>query len=60
VIKRLNEVFDKVLNEPDIQKQLADRGVQASPSTPEAFGTYIAAEIVRWKDVARKAGVKPN
>lgn len=60
VIERLHTVLDQVLNDPDVQKQLADRGVQAEPSTPQAFGAYVAAEIKRWQDVARRAGVKPN
>lgn len=36
------------------------QGIVVPASTPQEFGSYIAAEITRWKKVAEDAGVKPE
>ena len=60
VVTRLNEAINKVLASPDTRQQLVARGVEASPSTPEQMAAFAAKEMQRWKDVARKAGIKPE
>jgi tripartite-type tricarboxylate transporter receptor subunit TctC len=60
VIARLNAAIRKVLDNPATQAQFARQGVEASPSTPEQLRDYAAAELARWKDVGRKANLKPE
>ena len=60
IIDKLHAVLVKILAEPGVKAQFAKQGAEASPSTPAAFGTYIASEIARWKKVAQDAGVKPE
>ena len=60
VIARLQEAIHKALADPAIKAQLAKQGTEASPSSPEQFAKYIQEETARWKEVARKAGVKPE
>ena len=60
VITRLNTEVVKVLQKPEIKKQLLDQGAEAHPSTPSEFGALIKSETVKWKAIADKAGIKPE
>jgi tripartite-type tricarboxylate transporter receptor subunit TctC len=60
IIDRLNAVLVKILAEPGVKAQFAKQGAESAPGTPAAFGSYITAEITRWKKVAQDAGVKPE
>lgn len=60
IVERLNRELVKVLGSQDVKDQFAQHSAEASPSTPEQFGTYIKQEIARWQKVARDAGVKPE
>lgn len=60
IISKLNADINKVLNDPEIQKRLADDGALAGSGTPDDFGKYIDAEEKRWGPVVKKAGIKPD
>ena len=57
VINRLNQEFTAVLKMPEIRDILFKQGLDAAPSTPEAFGAYIKSEIDKWGPLIKKAGV---
>jgi tripartite-type tricarboxylate transporter receptor subunit TctC len=60
IIDRLNKEFTAVLNMPDIREMLFKQGLDAAPSTPEAFGAYIKSETVKWAKVIKASGAKPE
>ena len=60
IIDRLNRETVNILNMPDIQKALLDRGIDAAPSSPEEFGRYIRSENDKWVKVIKAVGIKPN
>jgi tripartite-type tricarboxylate transporter receptor subunit TctC len=60
IIDRLNKEFTAVLNMPDIREILFKQGLDAAPSTPEAFGAYIKSETVKWAKVIKASGAKPD
>jgi tripartite-type tricarboxylate transporter receptor subunit TctC len=49
-----------VLNLPEIREVLFRQGLDAHPSTPEAFGKYIQAETAKWARVIKASGAKPE
>lgn len=49
IIDRHDAVPVKILAEPGVKAQFAKQGAEAAPGTPAAFGSYITAEITRWK-----------
>ncbi len=56
---RINEVFGRILAEPELQANL--RRAQAAEivgGTPEAFAAHIRGEIARWVPVVREAGIR--
>ena len=60
IIDRLNKEFTAVLNMPDIKGILFKQGLDAAPSTPEAFGAYIKLETAKWAKVIKASGAKPE
>ncbi len=58
IINRLNAETVKVLNLPEIKTFFFNQGLDAAPSTPEAFGAYIKSERVKWAKVVKASGAK--
>lgn len=57
-IVKLNTEIVRVINLPDVRKQLADQGYEPAGSTPEQFAEYIRTEIAKWTRVINTAGLK--
>jgi tripartite-type tricarboxylate transporter receptor subunit TctC len=53
---KLNAAVVDVMQEPDVQKQLAQDGIEFKPLTPEAFTKFVAAETARWAPIAKAIG----
>ena len=58
VIARLNAEVNRALATPELKARLVAEGAEAAPTTPQAFGAFIAAEIERWRPVIQKVGLK--
>lgn len=56
IVARLNEAVRKVLSDPELRKQLADRGAEPVPSTPAEFGSFVQSEIARWGAAVKSSG----
>jgi tripartite-type tricarboxylate transporter receptor subunit TctC len=50
-IQKINEALKKVLAEPDLAKQLADRGAYVDAMSPPEVNAFINAQQVQWKPV---------
>ncbi len=59
IVSRLDTVIGKGLRQPDVAERLAAEGAEAGSSTPEEFGAFIKAEIVRWAKVIKATGAEP-
>jgi tripartite-type tricarboxylate transporter receptor subunit TctC len=60
IVARLNQEINAILKEPDVQDVLDKQAIAVEISTPEALRAQIAADIEKWREVARVAGVKPE
>ena len=58
VITRLSAEFDRIVHEPDTDKQFAAIGGEPVGGSPATFATLIRAEIPKWIRVAREAGIR--
>jgi tripartite-type tricarboxylate transporter receptor subunit TctC len=58
VIAKTHKALTSVLSRDTVKKQLENIGAEAALSSPEAFGKLIAEEVVRWRDVAKAAGLE--
>ena len=57
-IMTLNAAIVRALNSPDVQKRLADLGLQPAPSTPEQFARVISEDHARWGKVVKASGAR--
>jgi tripartite-type tricarboxylate transporter receptor subunit TctC len=58
VVARISADARMVLASDDLRKRLAEQGAEPAPSTPEAFGAFVNADVAKWIELARKAGIK--
>ncbi len=58
IVARLNADIVDVIRSPEVQERFASYSVQTITSTPEEFDAFIRADIARWADVIRRAGIK--
>ncbi len=57
IVLRLNGEIAKAIASPDLRKRFDDMGLVPKSSTPEEFGSFLFAEMNRWKAVL--GGKKP-
>jgi tripartite-type tricarboxylate transporter receptor subunit TctC len=60
IIARLAEVSARAVEAPDVKKLLVASGMNASPSTPSEYGSFVEREIARWTKVARAAKIEAD
>jgi tripartite-type tricarboxylate transporter receptor subunit TctC len=58
VVKTLNDTLNRVLTEPDFKDKLAAEAVEPMPMSPDQFGKYIEADVVRWTALARERKIQ--
>ena len=51
---RLNEALTQALAAPDVVQRLTTMNMQAAPTSPEAFGKYMEAELQRWAPLIKR------
>jgi len=60
-IAKLNAAFNGAMADPEVQKRIADQGMNLPPPelrTPEAFGGYLKQQMDKWGAVIRESGIK--
>jgi tripartite-type tricarboxylate transporter receptor subunit TctC len=60
IVDKLNTEINAGLADPKLKARLADLGYAPFPTSPAAFGNFIAAETEKWAKVVRFAGIKPE
>ena len=58
IVQRLHTELQAILSSPDVKNQLNDQGAEAVTVGPEPFARFIRAEVSRWGELIRQAGVK--
>jgi tripartite-type tricarboxylate transporter receptor subunit TctC len=58
IINKLHDEVVKVVEMPDVRKQLITAGFGAVTSTPDELGTFSKAELAKWAKVVKEAGVR--
>ncbi len=58
VIAKLNSEIRAVLALPEVKERYAAQGVESQSSTPDAFGAYVSAEIIKWKKLLKEMDIR--
>ena len=57
IVAALNRIATQAMADPAVKEKLASQGAELIGDSPEHFRDFIDAEIGKWSDVIRKAGV---
>jgi tripartite-type tricarboxylate transporter receptor subunit TctC len=60
IVDTLNHEINAGLADPGLNTRLVDLGGEVSPSSPDDFRKFIAAETEKWAKVVKFAGIKPE
>jgi tripartite-type tricarboxylate transporter receptor subunit TctC len=60
IVKKLRDEVAKAVAAPDIVELFAKQGMTPIANEPAQFGTMLAADLARWTDVIKKAGIAPQ
>jgi tripartite-type tricarboxylate transporter receptor subunit TctC len=60
IVGKMQKALGQVLARDTVKKQLENVGALATLSTPQEFGKLIEAEVKRWREVAKNAGLQPQ
>lgn len=60
IVARLNAAINKILEQPDTKKVLAEQGSEPAPGTPAQFRDFIAKEIPVWKRLVELSGASTD
>lgn len=60
IVQRLNTEMVKILTSPEIKERFGKTGVEVVAGTPEHFQRYLNAEVARWAEVVKSAGIKAD
>ena len=58
IVQKVQEDMAEALRQPDVQKKLADLGLEPVGDTPEQFGAVIKAESAKWGGIVKKANIQ--
>ncbi len=58
VVLKLNGEIQKVINRPEIKKELAERGMEAFSGPPEEFEKFLKDQLVVWEKLIADAGIE--
>jgi tripartite-type tricarboxylate transporter receptor subunit TctC len=59
-IKRINELFTSAMKKPSVKKFVEDNGMEVSVSSPEGLSVFENAELKRWGQIIKDAGIQPE
>ena len=60
IVNRLNAEITKITSRADVRAEWAKQGAVAMTMTPDAFGKYVADDIVKWERIVRLSGAKAD
>ena len=58
IVKKLHTELNTILTSAETRKRFSNEGAEAVSMAPDAFGKFIASEMVKWSRVVKEAGIK--
>jgi tripartite-type tricarboxylate transporter receptor subunit TctC len=60
IVAKLNRETVELFTTPSVRQALANDGIEATSSTPEALATFLKGEIAKWGKMVRDSGARPE
>lgn len=55
---RLHREIGAAMSGPEMARQMADAGIEVRLSTPQEFASLIRADLAKWDEVVKRAGIR--
>jgi tripartite-type tricarboxylate transporter receptor subunit TctC len=60
IVNRLNAEITRIQTRPDVRAEWEKQGAIPMIMTPDAFGRFMADDIVKWERIVKISGAKPD
>lgn len=50
----------RAISRPDVRERMQNQGMDPTTNTPEEFSAYLRSEILKWAEVVKASGAKPE
>jgi tripartite-type tricarboxylate transporter receptor subunit TctC len=60
IVNLLNRELRRIVDDPQIKARLAALGFDAFSSTPEELATFVRADLAKWRQWVKDAGIQPQ
>jgi tripartite-type tricarboxylate transporter receptor subunit TctC len=60
VIDKISDDTQRVLSDPKMRDMIIERGLVPDLRGAKEWGEFVNAEVIKWSEVARKVGLKPE
>jgi tripartite-type tricarboxylate transporter receptor subunit TctC len=60
IVKRINEIFQEAMKKPAVKKFVEENGMEVSVSTSASLAEFQNAELKRWGQIIKEAGIQPE
>jgi tripartite-type tricarboxylate transporter receptor subunit TctC len=60
VAQKLRDAVAKAVTSPDVIEMFDKQGMKPTASQPDATVHMLAADLARWTDVMKQAGIEPK
>ena len=60
LLAKLSGEVAHIVELPDVKERLLGLGADPAPTSPEAFDSYIRAEVAKFQKIVQEAGIKPE
>jgi tripartite-type tricarboxylate transporter receptor subunit TctC len=60
VLARIRSGLEAALAQPEVNRQLADQGMQLTPLMAEKFAAFVRSERAKWAKVVKDVGIDPQ
>jgi tripartite-type tricarboxylate transporter receptor subunit TctC len=60
IIDKLNAALVTLLQDPIVKERILSVGFEAESSTPDAYGTFVKSELLKWRKIVKDTGAKPE
>jgi len=57
IVVKLNRGIGEILASPEVKDTIQKQGGVSAPSTPEALGALVKAELAKWTPIVKAAGI---
>ena len=58
IVEQIGTDVRRALADPGLRDRIIERGAIPDPRSPREFGDFVAAEIVKWGEIVKRANLK--